>query len=211
MKGKFTFLLSLGSIITLISGLLAAFIPRLAYVTIYTFSEFPLEMPTPLARYSPLEFSFHTATLGLLLASAGSLATLLSQIATDKKRLNLSSAGISLGIIGLLLSAWPRTEQPTLSISYHYVQMPWVGTIVTMMGISIMFVGFAAKSRVSRISLLSVPILLMLYLATPIMIVSNSLLLLAPAGEKAIFVGILLLAGHMLMLVGVFKGILRRT
>ncbi|MBT0158653.1 hypothetical protein G4O51_01570 [Candidatus Bathyarchaeota archaeon A05DMB-2] len=207
IKGENIFLLFFGSIMTLISGLLTAFIPRLAYVTIYTFSEFPLELPTPLVRYSSLEFSFHPATLGLLLASAGALTTLLSQITTAKKAMYLSSAGISLGSIGLLLSAWPRTEQHTLSISYHYVQMPWVGTIVAMIGVSMMFIGFAAKTRISRIFLLSVPILMLLYSATPIMILSNNLLLLAPASDKAMFVGILLLAGHVLMLAGALKGI----
>ena len=205
MKGKNNFLLFFGSTIALICGLATAFVPGLAYVTVYTFSEMPLEIPTPFARYSPLEFSLHPATLGLLLATAGALVTLISLTTTEEKSAYLSCAGVSLGSLGLLLSGWPRLSYD--GIWYYYIQMPWLGTIITMIGVSIMFVGFAAKTRISRISLLSVPILILLYSATPIMILSNSLLLLAPTSEKAMIVGILLLAGHVLMLAGALNGI----
>jgi len=203
LRNNYLFLF--GSTTALIFGLLAAFISGLAYVTVYTFSELPLDGPVPFVKYSPLELGFHPATLGLLLASAGSLIALFSLIATEKKAVYLGSAGITLGNIGLLLSAWPRTS-PSLSISYYYIQIPWVSTILTLIGVSIMFVSFASKNKISRLSLLSLPILILIYSTYPIMIISNNLPLLPRADQTVVGLIPFLIAGHLLMLYGTFKG-----
>ncbi len=196
MKDRNNFLLILGSTTTLLSGLLTAFVPSLAYVT-FTLSS---EIPKPFAQYAPWEVSFHPATAGLLLASIGASIVLLSLIAHDRKVLFLSSVGISLGSVGLFLSAWPRPEVSMIWV--HNIYLPWLGTIAAMIGVSIMFVGFVYKNRISRKLLLSVPIMAPLYIMAPVMILSKSRVLMG--GYNAEYLGVFSLFGHLVVLGGAY-------
>lgn len=211
LKSRTNILLFFGSFIALLSSVLTSTVPGLAHVTIHTFSEFPREQPTPFASYPPLEPSLYEGTIWLAMASTGCLLILLSLILANRKAILLSAAGLSLCNIFLLIAAWPTTEQPTLSISNYYIVLPWAGIIGSIVGMSIAFTCFVIGTKTSRMLLFSVPLILALYLATPILIFTSSLNLLVPSSRTEIVFAILLLASHLSMVAGVIIGVRRTT
>lgn len=134
------------------------------------------------------------------MASTGALIMLISQFQKSKKAIHISSIGIVLGSIGLLLSAWPR--RPTMSFS-HYAEVPWLGMIVAMAGFLLMFAGYVYNVRIFRRFLLSVAVVIPLYVATPVMMVSNGLTLIGRNGHGIYYFAVFSAVGHLLILLGI--------
>jgi hypothetical protein len=110
-------------------------------------------------------------TLKLVFCAIGGAIGLFSLLENKNKPSYISFAAIAITTLGLAVLA---VEETRLSLEIHYFHVPWIGFLLVLVGVSIMFLGLALKNRsVPRITLLSVPLLLFFYSIAPIMVLSN--------------------------------------
>jgi len=216
-------LMLIGGTITLIFGLLTAFIPNLAYMVVVTdwnppphlYYLRPLSFPdSPFLYLSP---PFACMFLGLLVTSFGGFLGLVSAVKHDGKLAPLGSIGSLLGILGLL-RAIPSGQPPFTMLEELFdfegvlFYVPWVGVCLTLVGVSFMLVSSAAKgNRVQRLTLLGIPLLMASWLIYPFLIATNNIPFLIsigkyPIGSNAsasILIGTFAILGFGLTLLGI--------
>jgi hypothetical protein len=112
----------------------------------------------------------------------------------------LSFSGISLGTIGFLLPAGATQN----FIDVFSVEIPWTGYFIALIGVLMMFLGFALSyPNVPRKALASVPLLLVAYSIAPFLILTNNLplfVLMHTNITVSTVIGVLILAGHLVII-----------
>ena len=126
------FLMVIGGVTAAVCGLLTAFIPGLAYVSVHD----PFESP-PYVEYLPLNLQLHNFTFEMLMSSVGGFLVLGSSIRRSKKLAFLSFAGDFLGILGFLIYTGDRPG--TFIWTGYAFKMPWIGLSLTFLGVLLMF------------------------------------------------------------------------
>lgn len=195
---KAKFILILGSFIAAVSGFLAAFVPGLAYITVSAeWANFLLTDAPHFITYPPLIFSIHDLTVKLLVTAIGGLLGVLSIFENKTTVPFLSFAGISLGTIGFLVpSGASQSFVDVLSTN-----VLWIGSLTALVGVLLMFLGFALKNaKVPRRALIIVPLLLIVYLISPVLILTDNLsifIFMQANISMSTIMGILMLAGHL--------------
>lgn len=195
-------LLLFGSSITLAIGLLTAYVPGLAYVTVYRYfldvSNPPFGLPY--VSYPPLDISTHLYTNILLVSATGGLIGLIG-LFWKSKQSYIEVAAIGVASIGLMLPVTNRRLSfPELSI----FDVRWIGFFLVLVGICLMFLGLAIKeTNVPRVTFLSVPLLLAGYFIRPLLILTNNLQ--GFTNPTSTLMLILMVTGHLLMIWGVLK------
>lgn len=200
-------LLFFGSSITLVVGLLAAFIPGIAYVTVHKyFLDVPNPPFGPYVSYPSLDFGTHIYTTRLIVSAVGGLIGLFALFGKSK-RSYIGVLAIAVASMGLMLPAMDtRMTFPEMSL----IDVPWTGSFLVLVGVCLMFLGLAIKKpNVPRVTFLSVPLLLAGYSIKPLLVLTNNL---QKSGVVAGFTSpisllmlILMLAGHLIMIWGVLR------
>ena len=131
-------LLFFGSSIILVVGLLAAFIPGIAYVTVHGyFLDVPNPPFGPYVSYPPLDFATHIYTVSLLVSATGGLIGLFSLFGKNK-RSYIGVFAIAVANVGLML---PVTDIRATLLEIILVDVPWVGSFLMLAGVCLMFLG----------------------------------------------------------------------
>jgi hypothetical protein len=198
---KAKLILILGSFIAALSGFLAAFVPGIAYITISAeWANFLLPDAPHFLTYPPLIFSIHDLTVKLLVTAVGGLVGVFSILENKSTVPFLSFAGISLGTIGFLL---PSGASQGL-VDVFSANIPWIGSLTALVGVLIMFLGFALRNaKVPRRALVVVPILLIVYLISPVLILTDNLsiyIFMQANLSMSTIMGILMLGGHLVII-----------
>ncbi len=194
------FILLIGSVVALLIGGLSAFIPGLAYITVTAeWSNFLLPNAPHFVTVPPISFSFNDFTVKLLVSAFGGLLGLCSVCCEHKNTVPfLSFAGLSLGTIGFLL---PYGSAQI--VNDYTADVPWVGSLITLVGVLLMFMGFALKNaHVPKWALIVIPVLLIIYLISPVLIFTGNLELfvfLQVNISISTTIGILVLFGHLVI------------
>lgn len=199
--------LFLGSSVTLAVGLLAAFVPGLAYVTVHSyFLDVPNPPFGPYVSYPPLDFATHMYTARLLVSAIGGLIGLFALFGKSK-RSYIGVVAIAVANVGLIL---PVTDTRATFLEIILVDVPWVGSFLVLVGVCLMFLGLTVKKfGVPRVTFLSVPLLLAGYSVRPLLVVTNNLQV---SGFSVGFTSpissltlVLMVAGYLLMVWGVLR------
>jgi hypothetical protein len=190
--------LFVGSLIALTSSLFAAFVPSLAYLIVSAkWSDFLLPNAPHYITSPAFVLSIHEFTLKLLVTAFGGFFGVLSIFERKKSVPFLSFTGIALGTIGFLL---PTEVNQTFTDIYS-VDIPWAGTFIALIGVLLMFLGFALKNpKVPHRAIVSVPLLLVVYSIPPFLILTGNLplfIFLQSNITLSTILGILILAGHL--------------
>lgn len=204
MRTKYNFLLFFGSITILIFSLLTAVMSGLAFVTVQS----NMLTETYSVYYQPLAFGVHMNTVKMVISAIGGLAGLFALLEHKNKPAYVGFTAIAVASLGLILPAASHTVYKIPEVIYFDV--PWIGVLLVLVGVSILFIGLALKKpNVPRITLLSVPLLLAVYLIRPLFVLFNFLTLsvFVAHGDVSWWLGVLTLAGHLLMLVGTIYAI----
>lgn len=197
---KAQYILFLGSIIALIMGTISAFVPRLAYITVWTEGpNFLLSEVPHFITYPSMEFSINDFTLKLLVSAFGGLLGLCSIVCEHKNTVPfLSFAAISFGTIGFLLPFGS-----SIVGNEYSADIPWVGSLITLVGVLLMFLGFSLRNtNVPKWALAVIPMLLIVYLLSPVLIFTGNLafyIFLQTNISISTIIGILLLMGHLVI------------
>jgi hypothetical protein len=163
-----------GSIIVLTLGLLSAFMPGIAYVTVQSYfmdTQNPYGLPT--VNYLPIVFSLHMYTIKFLICAIGGVIGILT-LSLKKNTFTVGFIATVFASVGLLLPGFgdTRITFPEMSL----FDVPWIGSLLVLIGTILMFSGLVAqKHRVSLLTFLSVPILLAAYSIPPIFILLDYL------------------------------------
>jgi hypothetical protein len=202
------FFLFLGSSITLALGLLAAFVPGLAYVTVHSYF---LDMPNPpfglpYISYPPLDFATHMHTASLLVLAVGGLIGLFALFGKSKQSY-IGVMAIAVANFGLML---PVTDTRVTFPEMVLFDVPWVGSFLVLVGVCLMFLGLTMKKlNVPRVTFLSIPLLLTGYSVKPLLVLTNNL---QPSGFRTGFTSpvsstilILMIAGYLFMTWGILR------
>jgi len=147
-------LTAFGGALTLVFGLLSAFNLGLAYARVY-----PASMEASVSL-SLSAFHFHEYTQGFLVTSAGGFLGLIASFRKDRKFAYLGFSGIFLGLLGFFANIFLNPRLVLFEWTYQFLEVPSVGQILALLGVSLMFVGFVTELKVHSITLLSVPITL---------------------------------------------------
>jgi hypothetical protein len=168
-----TLLLFAGASIALIAGLLGAFVPGIAYATVYVyFLDGPNPYGLPEVVYESLIFSSHIYTARLVMSAMGGLIGLFALF--PKKKVYIGVGAIAVASFGLMLPAF-NDMRGTIS-EVRLVDTPWIGGLVIILGICLMFLGLTLKNdRVPKASFLGVPMLLTVSSIQPILVAFNCL------------------------------------
>jgi len=195
------FVLFIGSVIALLLGTLSAFVPGLAYVTVSSEGANFLVSGAPhFVTYPPMDLGVNDFTLKMLVSAFGGFLGICS-VAFERKSAVpfLSFAGLSLGTIGFLL---PFGANKAV-ISEYSTNVPWIGSLITLVGVLLMFLGFALRNpHVSKWALAVIPILLGIYLVSPVLIFTGNLqffIFLQVNVSMSTLIGILILFGHLVI------------
>ena len=204
-------LLVCGSLVTLLFGLLAALVPGLAYVTVSSyFQNVPQSaFNLPLVHYPTLELSIHPFTLKLAAAALGGLIGLSAFFMAKGKgfRSGFVAVAVAASNLGLML---PATWNMRITIpEYRLFDVLWLGYFLALVGVCLMFLALATKNHnVPRISLLSIPVLLLINAVTPVFVLTNYLPWII-FGDSFGFVNVLLVlmgfSAQLLMIWGAYK------
>ena len=192
----------------LVFGLLAAFIPGLAYVTVLSdFSRIPYNFNV---RYFALTLDVHMFTLKLAVCAIGGATGLFSVLRSKISAGYVSFAAIAAIALGLELPAWRDVRTIYIPEIFPF-EVPWIGFLLVLVGSLVMFLSLALKNpKVHCLALLSVPLLLISYSTTPIMVLINYFPKIV-FGSVFSFGSVLLstmgLVGQLLMLWGTFKAV----
>lgn len=205
---KNTNLLLLGSVMVLVFGILTALIPALAYVTV---SSYFLESPMglfglPKVYYSQFEVNIHMGTARAALIAFGGLVGLLAFFG-KKNASRIGFAGLLVATLGFLV---PLSDPMRISFpEARLFDVSWIGYLAALLGVTIMFLGCTLKNQhFPRMTLASVPLLLVLYSVYPLMVLFNYLPWTVFGQQYSLIVlliGFLVLAGHLLMIWGAYK------
>lgn len=195
------FVLFIGSVIALLLGTLSAFVPGLAYITVSSEGANFLVSGAPhFVTYPPMDFGFNDFTVKLLVSAFGGFLGVCS-VAFERKSTVpfLSFAGLSLGTIGFLL---PFGANQAV-INEYSTNVPWVGSLITLVGVLLMFLGFALRNQhVPRWALAVIPVLLGIYLISPVLIFTGNIqffIFLQVNISISTLLGILILFGHLVI------------
>jgi hypothetical protein len=167
-------LLFVGSSVTLFVGLLAAFVPGLAYVTVH---KFWLDVPNPpyglpYVVYQPLEFTAHIYTARYFVSAVGGLTGLFALFGKSKQSY-VGVIAIAVANLGLML---PASSRITPFMDRTILDVPWTGSFLVLVGVCLMFLGLTLpKTNVPRVTFLSVPLLLAGYSIPPFLVLTNNL------------------------------------
>lgn len=201
-------LVIIGGAMALIFGLLTAFIPGLAYVRVWVFAPLII-MITPAVEYFPFDFQIHGYTSGLLISSIGGFLGLTAALMRVNRRAYLGFMGNFLGFLGFLSLLFSPLGESAIP-EVHYFWVPWVGTCLTLIGISLMFVGTMVESREwHHLTLLGIPLILTSLLTHPLLIAVNNLPLLLSIHRNMsinVLFGYLILLGFALTFFGTVIG-----
>ncbi|MCL1977061.1 MAG: hypothetical protein FWG55_02990 [Candidatus Bathyarchaeota archaeon] len=195
------FILFIGSVITLLLGFLSAFIPELAYMTVSTEGLNSLLSSEPYyVTVQPLIFSFNAFTIRLLVSAFGGLLCLCSIFFERKNSIPfLSFTGLSLGTIGFLLP-YGSTQQV---VNNYSTAVPWIGSLITLVGVLLMFLGFSLKNtHVPKLALCVIPMLLIVYLISPVLIFTGNFQLFMFLQVNIVVsttIGLVILLGHLII------------
>lgn len=194
-------ILILGSVIAFVSSSLAAFVPSLAYLTVSaSWSNFLIPNAPHYLTYPQYIFGVHELTLKLLVTAIGGLLGMLSFFERGTSVPFLSFSGISIGTIGFLLPAGATQNL----VDVFSVEIPWTGYFIALIGVLLMFLGFALSyPNVPRQALASVPLLLVAYSIAAFLILTNNLPLFVFVQTNitmSTIIGILILAGHLVII-----------
>ncbi len=203
VSSKERLFLFFGSTITIVFGLAAAFVPGLAYVTVSSyFQDVPIPPLNAIAQYQSLEFGVHMFTAKLVISAIGGLVGLFSLLERNNKPAYMGFAAIVVASVGLMLPVYySRLSAPAV----QFFDVPWIGVLLVLVGVSTMFLGLAMnKTHIPRITVLSVPLLLAVYLIRPICVLCNFLpwIVFSANSSLSCLIGILTIVGHALMLLG---------
>ena len=194
-------ILILGSFIALVSGLTAAFVPGLAYVTVSAeWANFLLPDAPHYVTYLPLTFGINDLTIKLLVTAIGGFLGVLSVVERKNTVPFLSFAGLSIAAIGFLLPTGTNSGLTDI-LSTNVL---WTGSLVALVGVLLMFLGFVLRNpNVTRRAIAVVPILLFVYLISPALILTDNLaffVFLQANISMSTIMGILVLAGHLVII-----------
>ena len=208
-------IIAVGGALALVSGLLTAFYPGLAYakVTIIGPPDVPPGVVYPNVHPLSLQPMIHAATTGMLVSCLGAFLSLIS--CTKRYHVpRLGFAGVLFSLLGFfLLRSQPLDGELLVYPPAHFLVF-WWGPCLTMMGILIMFFGFVTKSRVvPHVTLLGCLPLLAAWLLQPLLIVINLHILTAmvEGGFMQTIIGALKLSGFLPTMAGSTIGIWKET
>jgi hypothetical protein len=155
-------------------GLLAAFIPGIAYATVYSyFLDGPNPLGLPEVAYEPVVFSAHTYTVRFVMSAMGGLIGLFALVLKNKK-VYLGVGAIAVSSFGLMLPAFNKMRVTIPEV--RLFDVPWIGAVTIIVGICLMFLGLSLKKEhIPKASFLSLPLMLAVYLIQPILIAFNYL------------------------------------
>ena len=161
----------LGGFMSVVFGMLSAFIQGLAYVTAY-FP--PLGMGPPVIGFWDYQFQIHGFTFGMLVSTVGGLLGLVSSVKRYNELISIGFVGSFLGVLGFLF--FPSEFFISLMTGEYYFNVLWVGPCLTLISVSLMLVGLTSRSKGWHYwTLLGVPLLLIGKLPHPLSILSNNL------------------------------------
>jgi len=202
------YLLFFGSFMTFAVGLLVAFVPGLAYVTVH---KFWLDVPNPpyglpYVSFQPLDFSTHIYTAKYFVSVVGGLIGLFALFGKSKQSY-LGVLAIAVANLGLMLPALSRI---TPFMDMIIIDVPWIGSFLVLVGFCLMFLGLTLpKTNFPRIIFLSVPLLLVGYSIPSLLVLTNNLQVsgftagfTSPISSLMLF---LIVAGYFLMVWGVLR------
>ena len=202
------YLLFFGSFMTFAVGLLVAFVPGLAYVTVH---KFWLDVPNPpyglpYVSFQPLDFSTHIYTAKYFVSVVGGLIGLFALFGKSKQSY-LGVLAIAVANLGLMLPALSRI---TPFMDMIIIDVPWIGSFLVLVGFCLMFLGLTLpKTNVPRVTFLSVPLLLVGYSIPSLLVLTNNLQVSgftagfnSPISSLMLF---LIVAGYFLMVWGVLR------
>lgn len=181
-------------------GALSAFVPRLAYITVFTEGpNFLLPDAPHILAFPSMEFSVNDFTLKLLVSAFGGLLGVCSVVCEHKNTVPfMSFAAISFGTIGFLLPFGS-----TIVGNEYAADIPWVGSLITLVGVMLMFLGFSLRNtNVSRWALAVIPMLLIIYLLSPVLIFTGNLafyIFLQTNISISTIIGVLIFMGHLVI------------
>jgi len=95
-------LVFLGGLVTVVFGLLSAFVRGLAYGIVYVS---PGSMVSPRVYFPHFYFQTHDFTLGMLVSSIGGLLGLISSVKHFNKLISIGYIGGIMGVLGFLLTS----------------------------------------------------------------------------------------------------------
>ena len=202
------YLLFFGSFMTFAVGLLVAFVPGLAYVTVH---KFWLDVPNPpyglpYVSFQPLDFSTHIYTAKYFVSVVGGLIGLFALFGKSKQSY-LGVLAIAVANLGLMLPALSRI---TPFMDMIIIDVPWIGSFLVLVGVCLMFLGLTLpKTNVPRVTFLSVPLLLVGYSIPSLLVLTNNLQVSgftagfnSPISSLMLF---LIVSGYFLMVWGVLR------
>jgi len=200
-------LLFSGSFISLFVGLLAAFIPNLAFITVYSYfmdASNPL-MGLPYVGYQPLILASHIYTARLVMAAVGGLIGLFALL--RKKMPYLGVVAISVSGLALILPSFNDTR---ITIpEARLFDVPWIGSLIVIIGISLMFLGLTLKKgHLPKASFLSLVLVVVANSILPLFAVLNYLpwsIFGATISYSVLLIDFLSFVGILLMVWGVLK------
>jgi hypothetical protein len=173
-RTKINILFLAGAVIVTICGLLTAFIEGLAHATHWV-NFFPQSSPyyLPISsyiHYYSLNFSVHTATWIYTVCSIGGFLGLAYLF---KPKLILAFTSILFTGAGLVL---PLYINRMIIPETQYFEVPWIGAYLILAGFSLMLLSLLTqKSRIQKIALPIIAILLASYAVYSVFVVTNSL------------------------------------
>ncbi len=168
-------LLFCGSSLLLTAGLLTAYTPGLAYVTVQSYHGDVPNPPfgLPNVMYQSLDFTAHIFTVRFLLSAVGGLIGIFALLGKSKRA---CIGGIAVTVAGLGLIFTPISDMRLTFPEARLFDVPWTGAFIAVVGICLMFLGLTIrKEHVPKASFLSVPLLLAVYSVLPIFIICNYL------------------------------------
>lgn len=166
--------LFLGSLITIIIGLLTAIIPGIAYLSVHSYFEnVPTYFNLPFVEYQPLIFNIHIYSVRFIIASVGGLLGLLIFF----RRPPLRYMGIfAIAVSGMALLLPPFNDTRILIPEARLFDIPWIGSLIIAMAVCLMFIGLTYKKKgVPKVSFIGLPLLILTYSVLAIFVIFNYL------------------------------------
>lgn len=143
----------IGGIMTVVFGLLTAFIPGL-FAAWVMYDSWRPELGWHI-EYLSMQPQIYSATFSLLISSVGGVFGIMSMLKDDVRFLRLGFLGIFLGLVGV----W--SPMPVRGVTEQIIfPLPLPASILSFLGVVIMFSSLVYKSGgLHRLALLSMPIL----------------------------------------------------
>jgi len=157
---------------TVVFGLLSAFIQGLAYITVHIVPG----TVSPMVYFGVFSFHIHDFTLVMLVSTISGLLGLISSIKRYNELISIGFTGGFLGILGFLFC--PSGFFYSLFTGEYGFYILGLGSCLTLISVSLMLIGLTVRSKGWHyITLLGVPLLLISRLSFPMLILSDNRLL----------------------------------